>query len=267
MTEFTDQLGTIVAVPAPPRRIISVVPSQTELLYDLGLEHEVVGITKFCVHPKKWFREKVRVGGTKNLHLDAIRGLKPDLIIANKEENEKGQLHELMREFPVWVSDIGDLTDAMDMIGSIGQLTGKNKKAGDLNGEIKRRFQALHSSPLTSLRKPQTAYFIWRDPWMVAAGDTFIDDMMEHCGLRNCFGHLSRYPVIDLKDLREEKCELVLLSSEPFPFREKHAAEIRELFPEMKILLVDGEMFSWYGSRLLKAPAYFGEVMVKVGMK
>ncbi len=116
MPIFTDQTGREVSIPSHPQRIISLVPSQTELLFDLGLEEQVAGITKFCVHPEKWFRSKTRIGGTKNIKSALIHQLQPDLIIANKEENVKEQVEELAAHYPVWVSDIHDLQSALDMI-------------------------------------------------------------------------------------------------------------------------------------------------------
>lgn len=261
--DLTDQSGRPLTLSFPPKRIISLVPSQTELLYDLGLEEEVVGITKFCVHPETWFRKKKRVGGTKRLHLDIIRELHPDLIIANKEENEKEQLEALMKDYPVWISDIDTLEDALTMIRSVGDITDRKDQAKRIAYDIRLRFQQLRDHHQTSgigSRKLRAAYFIWKNPWMAAGKDTFIHDMLLRCGLENCFGHLSRYPQIELDQLADTHCQVVLLSSEPFPFKEKHAEEIRSKFPEMKIIFVDGEMFSWYGSRLLKAPEYFKRI-------
>lgn len=261
---FTDQTGRKINILSPPKRIISLVPSQTELLSDLGLNEEVMGITKFCIHPAEWFKNKTRIGGTKNLDIALIYDLQPDLIIANKEENEKDQVEILMKDFPVWLSNIYNLEDALKMILSIGEITGKKKKASEIAGRIKYEFQQLKvSSP-----KPGTlfrcAYFIWKNPWMVAGKDTFIHDMLNRCGLENCFGNLTRYPVITLDQLKSANCELALFSSEPFPFKEKHISEVRSKFPEMKILFADGEMFSWYGSRLLKAPAYFRKITTTI---
>ncbi|MCW3465378.1 helical backbone metal receptor [Chitinophaga nivalis] len=254
---FTDQIGHTITLSAPPQKIVSLVPSQTELLYTLGLDAEVVGITKFCVHPSTWFRSKTRVGGTKNVHPDIIRQLSPDLIIANKEENLQSDVTALMAEFPVWVSNIQSLADACDMITRVGDITGRAAAAHTLANTIQARFAAL-----TPLPAPiPTAYFIWRNPWMVAGGDTFIHEMMQHCGLQNVFGEQLRYPVISPEQLAASGCRLVLLSSEPYPFREKHLAELQEILPEATIRLVDGEMFSWYGSRLLEAPDYFRTVL------
>jgi ABC-type Fe3+-hydroxamate transport system substrate-binding protein len=252
---YKDQLGREVEIPSPPQRIISVVPSQTELLYDLGAK--VVGITKFCIHPEEWFRTITRIGGTKQLHLDKIAALQPDLIIANKEENVKEQIESLADQFPVWISDIHHLDDACNMITSIGQIVSKHHAANKIAATIREQFDVLQPiQPAIPV-----AYFIWRDPWMIAGGDTFIHEMLRTLGLRNVFEDLPRYPAITLPQLAASGCRLVLLSSEPYPFKEKHIAEIREYLPDAIIRLVDGEMFSWYGSRLLYAPAYFKELL------
>lgn len=255
-----DQLGREVSIPFPPRRIISLVPSQTELLYDLGLQEQVAGITKFCVHPDSWFREKIRIGGTKKVNLEKVRALAPDLIIANKEENLQEQVTALMDEFPVWVSDIHSLDDALDMISHVGGITDRHSAAAVLTAGIRQDFLTL-SARAGQLPPIPTAYFIWREPWMVAGGDTFIHHMLSSCGLQNVFGHQARYPQLDADAIRLSGARLVLLSSEPYPFKEKHIDELRAIIPTAHIVLVDGEMFSWYGSRLRYAPSYFNELL------
>lgn len=252
MPSFTDQLGRVITLEQPPSRIISLVPSQTELLY--SLDAPVVGITKFCVHPDSWFREKPRVGGTKDIRPEKIDALQPDLIIANKEENNRDQIESLAARYPVWISDVRTLPDALAMIRAVGELLSRQQQALALATAIEKAFSELPPAPTASRR---TAYLIWRKPWMVAAGGTFIDDMLQRCGLTNIFGGQDRYPVIDLASLAAAGCDLVLLSSEPYPFREKHIAEIQTMLPHATIRLVDGQLFSWYGSRLLQAPAYF----------
>ncbi len=126
-----------------PQRIVSLVPSQTELLYSLGLDDRVVGITKFCVHPEEWFRTKTRVGGTKTVHIDKVLSLAPNLVIANKEENVKEQVEAIAEKVPVWVSDINNLSDAYHMIAEIGRLTDTEEKASSLAADINRRFTKL----------------------------------------------------------------------------------------------------------------------------
>ncbi|HEU4716490.1 MAG TPA: helical backbone metal receptor [Bacteroidia bacterium] len=258
---FTDQMGREIHLPARPQRIVSLVPSQTELLHDLGLEHEVAGITKFCIHPESWFRSKKRVGGTKQLNFEAIRALQPDLIIGNKEENEEEQVLALMNEFPVWMSDIRTLDDALAMIKALGNITGTGEKAGAIAGDIREKFSAFDREA-ASFPEKTVAYFIWKNPFMVAGNGTFIHSMLGRCGWKNVFSDLpGRYPEITIQDLQEKNPELVVLSSEPYPFAEKHVGEFSLHLPQSKVIVADGEMFSWYGSRLRLAPGYFSALI------
>jgi ABC-type Fe3+-hydroxamate transport system substrate-binding protein len=237
-------------------RIISLVPSLTELLFSLGVDERVVGITKFCVHPVEWFQTKTRVGGTKKINFKTIHDLSPDLIIANKEENVKEQIEALAKDYDVWVTDVNDLFDALEMIRDMGRLTGENDRAISMASEIEQAFTKLRAQASLK-RKIRAAYFIWKDPYMVAGSDTFIDNMMGYCGLENIFSHKARYPEISLSEIIQNDCETILLSSEPYPFKEHHKEEIQNLFPGVKVILTDGEMFSWYGSRLIKSANYF----------
>jgi len=257
---FIDMIGKEVELFHSPKRIVSLVPSQTELLYALGLNDEVVGITKFCVHPDSWFRNKTRVGGTKNVNIQRVADLRPHLIIANKEENTREQIEELSKQYPVWVSDIANLKDAMDMILGVGQLTNKVQQSIDIADAISLKFSKLDK--ITTCKK--VAYFIWKDPWMCAGGDTFISDMICKLGWKNVFEDRKRYPEVTLDELYCTGSELVLLSSEPYPFKQQHINDIMKVMPSAKVVLVDGEMFSWYGSRLLYATDYFKELTNEV---
>ena len=243
-----------------PKRIVSLVPSQTELLFDLGLEAETVGITKFCVHPKSWFKTKEKVGGTKTVNIDKIHRLQADLIIANKEENVKEQIEVLANDYPVWLTDGNSLENALQMISDIGQLTGKNETALSLVNTISTAFKALPqiNSPI------KTAYLIWREPYMTVGGDTFINDMLLQCGFENVFANKTRYPQININDLQTANCQLLLLSSEPYPFKQKHIDELSKQLPATKIMLADGEFFSWYGSRMLQSPVYFTQLITQI---
>ena len=256
-------LSTTAELGYTPKRIISLVPSQTELLYGLGLEEETIAITKFCVHPETWFKNKPRIGGTKAIDIEKIKDLKPDLIIANKEENVKEQIEELAASFPVWVTDVNTLDEAYGMIGDIGKLCIKETVASSLITSIKVRFDVLFQKRDIKNSIP-AAYLIWKNPFMTIGGDTFISSIMEAAGLRNIFSDRARYPEITLPQLRSMNCKLLLLSSEPYPFKDNHIAAIQEELPGIRILLVDGEMFSWYGSRLLLAPAYFKSLIQEI---
>lgn len=258
---FIDQLGNRINLDRNPKRIVSLVPSQTELLYHLGLEEEVVGITKFCIHPKQWFQSKERVGGPKKIKIDKVRSLSPDLIIGNKEENTKEDIEALRAIAPVWLSDVFNLEDALEMISQVSLICGKEEQGKLINSQIKTNFK--HLTPLKNNLK--VLYMIWKKPYMAVASNTFIHHILtQQLGFENVLGNQERYPEIDINNLPEVDC--VFLSTEPYPFNEKHIPEFRAYFPNAQILVVDGEFFTWYGSRLIDAPEYFNglrELLVK----
>lgn len=240
-------------------RIVSLVPSITELLATLGLEEEVVGITKFCIHPGDWFRNKKRVGGTKNVHIDTVRALKPTLVIANREENVEAQVREINSFCEVLITDVTDFDGALQMIEIIGNKTGKLSQAEYLLNEINAAFSESKYSDLRN-----AIYLIWNEPMMTIGGDTFISSMMHKAGFYNVFANELRYPQLSDEQIANSNAEYLLLSSEPFPFSEKHLKEFLKRFPGKKVILVDGEMFSWYGSRMKKAAKYFAALNEKL---
>ncbi len=264
MRQFKDQLGNIIQLDKTPERIVSLVPSQTELLFDLGLAEAVIGITKFCIHPEQWFRTKTRIGGTKTVDLEKVKQLQPDLIIANKEENVKEQIEALQSIAPVWTSDINTLEEALEMMKCVGEMVEKVDRVDKLNQLIEQGFSDLSQHVNHSTIQLKTAYLIWKDPYMTVGGDTFINDMMKRCGFHNVFGDQLRYPEVEINSIKSSGCELLLLSSEPYPFKEKHVKELQKQLPNTKVLLVDGEMFSWYSSRLQHAPTYFKHLLVQI---
>ncbi|MCR9131178.1 MAG: helical backbone metal receptor [bacterium] len=230
----------------PYKRIVSLVPSLTELLVDLGVSDSLKGRTRFCIHPKDEIESIEIIGGTKNPNIDKIRALKPDLVIANKEENIKSDVEAIQEFSEVLVTDISTIEDALFAIHFIAEKLDRMKEAESLIRNILSELDSISES------KPiNTAYFIWKDPWMSVGNDTYIHDVMETFGLANVLGDQSRYPSITINQLKEADPELILLSSEPFPFKEKHITELREYLPDSKIQLIDGEWFSWYGSRML----------------
>lgn len=259
---FIDQLNNSIELTNYPKRIISLVPSQSELLWDFGLRDELVGITKFCIHPHTMFTSLERVGGTKQLNLEKIRALKPDLIIANKEENEQSQIEELQKEFNVWISDIYNLKDALQMIQLVGDIVNKAEAAHFLVEQISQTFKELKQ------HQGSVLYLIWRDPYMAVGKDTFIGDMLQRMGLyfdtlkeRSTTDNYDRYPTLSIEDIKTLNPKFIFLSSEPYPFKENHIAELQQHVPDSKIVLVDGELFSWYGSRLLHSAAYFNQIL------
>jgi len=256
----TDQLGRSMQLVVNPTRIVSLVPSQTELLYELGLNKEVVGITKFCVHPEKWFRNKTKVGGTKDLNIELIKSLKPDLILANKEENQSDQIQALSAFAPVWVSDVSNYAEAFEMIKQVAQITNREADGLQLLSKIEKAFQQMPSHPL----HPTVAYIIWKDPYMTIGADTFIHNMLSLAGFQNVFENATRYPETTIDELLEKAPDLLFLSTEPYPFKLKHIAELQIQLPNTKIHLVNGEMFSWYGSRMQNAPRYLQELLQSI---
>lgn len=252
---ITDQLQRKVEIHFPPQRIVSLVPSQTELLADLGLESQVVGITRFCVHPEHWRKSKTLVGGTKNFNFEVIRSLNPDLIIGNKEENYKDGIDELSKEYPVWMSHVVTLPDALEMIQGIGKITGTIERALDITNRIERSFRTL-----PTIRQVRVLYLIWKKPWMAAGSETFINTMLELTGFQNVVKK-SRYPELTVDEIRQLDPDFIFLSSEPYPFSEKHREELQGIAFRAKVILVDGEIFSWYGSRLLRFPDYINRLI------
>jgi len=246
------------------KRIVSLVPSITELLVDLGLEEHIVGVTKFCVHPEHLRKNTTIVGGTKNLRLEVIRQLQPELILANKEENVREQVEALAAEFKVFTSDIGNFEEALSMIKTVGELTDRLPEAEALITQInqaKSRFEAVKPNNFMPYR---TLYLIWQKPWMSVGGDTYISNMMQIAGFENVCRDRQRYPELSDAAIQSLAPEVILLSSEPFPFTEKHISGLQKLLPEAAILLADGEMFSWYGSRLLQAFDYFTSLRLRI---
>ncbi|MGB0882109.1 MAG: ABC transporter substrate-binding protein [Vicingaceae bacterium] len=251
---FTDQINHQFELKSVPKRIISLVPSQTELLYDLGLDDEVIGITKFCIHPDKWFKSKNRVGGTKTVNFEKIAALKPDLIIANKEENTEAEIKALQKQYPVYTSDISNLEESLEMILHIGKLSGKIDNAQKIISKINAEFNEL--IPF-STNNNRVLYLIWKEPYMSINQHTFISEMLKLAGFKNVIETENIYPEITEEQIKTLKPDFVFLSSEPYPFKEKHLEEFQKVYPNTAIVLVDGEYFSWYGSRLQNAPTYF----------
>jgi iron complex transport system substrate-binding protein len=253
---YNDQLNREIQFKKTPERIVSLVPSQTELLVDLGLEASIVGVTKFCVHPRHLRMSKVVVGGTKQINIEKIKALKPDIILCNKEENTKAIIESLDGIAPIHISDIYNLEDCFELIKMYGELFKVEEKASALIVNIKKE-REIFQLQLQNKEKLKVAYFIWKNPWMVAASNTFIDVMITEAGFVNVFEDEKRYPELSIDNSKLKDADLIFLSSEPFPFKENHILELQNQFPNKTIKIVDGELFSWYGSRLQKSYKYF----------
>ncbi len=244
----------------PPQKIISTVPSITELLFSLQLQQKVVAITKFCILPNSWFTTKPIIGGTKNLNIEVIKALQPDLVIANKEENIQSQIETIASFTNVHVTDVFDIKSALQMVQTVAQLTHTTTKGNEIITNISNTLHNLKPLP----NKPKAAYLIWQNPFMTIGNDTFIHQMLQHIGVVNVFGHLTRYPTINIQQLQQAQCDFIFLSSEPFPFAQKHIDALQQHLPNTKIVLVNGQMFSWYGSRLLHFANYYNNDLLPI---
>lgn len=239
-------------------KVVSLVPSITEALFDLGLtENEVIGRTKFCIHPSEKVKNVPIIGGTKNINIEKIKALQPDLILANKEENVKEQVEALMTDFKVVVTNVENVEDNYYLLKTLGKLFNKEEKAQCFNLKI---YDVLNEAKINSSIK--VAYLIWKNPYMTIGSDTFIDKILGEIGFENIFKNRKRYPVIETEDLAD--VEIIMLSSEPFPFKEKHIEELKLFYPDKKIMIVDGEAFSWYGTHIAKCSNYFKELIAEV---
>jgi len=239
-------------------KIVSLVPSITEALFDLGLtEKEIIGRTKFCIHPQDKVKNVTIIGGTKNINIDKIKALQPDLILANKEENIKEQVEALMAEFKVIVTNVETIEDNYYLLKNLGKILNKEERAQLFNLKI---YDILNQSKLEN--KVKAAYLIWKTPYMTVGSDTFIHKILSEIGFENIFKDKTRYPEITAEDLAE--ADVIMLSSEPFPFKEKHIEELKMVYPDKKIMIVDGEAFSWYGTHIAKCENYFKDFLAEI---
>jgi ABC-type Fe3+-hydroxamate transport system substrate-binding protein len=251
----TDHLGRTVKFTYPPKRIISIVPGITDILYSLKLEKEIVGRTRYCIYPKDKTGQAKTIGGTKKVKPDQIRELNPDLIIAEKEENTKEIVEQLEKEFPIYVCEIQAVDDTFKIIEDLGAITDRQTESEELQSEIKTAIQSLPSG-----QGKRFAYVIWQNPYMAVGSHTYITSLLKKMGFVNAFANDdSRYPEVSEDDFRNADLDYIFLATEPFPFREKHIQQFSELFPDVHVMSLDGEMF-WYGPRMIEASPYFNRV-------
>ncbi len=260
---ITDQLGQPISITGVPKKIVSLVPSITYLLYVLGLEKAIAGITRFCKHPPHFKKQKIIIGGTNDVKYDKIAGLNPDIILGNKEDNIKEVIWELQKIAPVYVSDVSNLEENEKLITDYGIIFNREKAAQQLIDEIRTAQKTCNYADKPLKR---AVYFVWKQPWMTVGGDTFINYMMQLAGFENVFENKKRYPKIDLKDLQEINPEVILLPSEPYRFKEKEQSFLQELFPGACILLVEGEAFTWFGAYPLQAFPYFNALQKQMDL-
>lgn len=262
--QFTDALQRILIIEKYPQRIVSLVPSLTETLFHLGLEKRIVGVTDFCVHPLHFRATKTLVGGTKKPKIDRIKSLNPDFILCNKEENTLETVLALEKVAPLYVTDVSSFDDTIQLIKKLGEMLGKRTEAEVLTEKINRKHTDFLKY-IENKRPIKTAYFIWKNPWLVAGNGTFIHDMLRINRLENVFANRERYPEVSIKHLKlQGNPELLLFSSEPYHFTEEDAFEVLRENEKILSIFVDGQYFTWYGSRLLSAFDYFTTLQEKI---
>ena len=245
-------------------RVVSLCPSLTELVFDLGRGADLVGVTKFCVHPAQGVAAIEKVGGTKNPKVDRIVELAPDLVLLNEEEN-RAEDAESLREAGIrcHVSFPRTAGETAEMVRSIGAALGSADEAETIAAEIEARAERARAAARG--RPPvRFACLIWRRPWMAAAGDTFLDALLGLAGGVNVFAdRADRYPEVTATELASADPDAILLTSEPFPFREEHADELAGAtgLPRERFVFVDGELLSWHGSRTPRGIDYAASVV------
>jgi hypothetical protein len=262
--------GSFARVSEEPR-IVSLVPSITELLCDLGLSGQLVGRTGFCIHPWETVRTIPKVGGTKDLKFDRIRELKPTHVVVNVDENRKEDAEALAGFVPnVVVTHPLRPRDNLALYRQMGEAFGREREAEQMCERFERTYERAVAGAAPRREERRVLYLIWRDPWMTVAPDTYIAETLAlfgwlppegvHvlCNPEGDEGHGVRYPEVDLAEFAG-KVDRVLLSSEPFHFKQGHVAEVEGLVPGAKVSLIDGEMTSWYGSRAIAGLEYLTE--------
>ena len=247
-----DDLGDRVELNVPAARIVSLVPSITETLFELGAGGQVAGVTDYCIHPAAAVAQILKVGGTKGFSLDRVVGLEPDLVIANKEENRKPEVEALRRECPVFVTDPRTVEQAMKTVLDLGMLTGRAVEASTMAADCESRLSGVY--PATLARPFRTVCFVWRDPWMAVGSDTYVGDLLDTFGFKNIFASEDgRYPQTSLEAVLDRGPEVIMLPDEPFEFGSGDVGEIEAFFAErgapVKIFAMDGTLLTWFGYR------------------
>lgn len=234
-----DLLGRTFDFLTPPKRVVSLVPSLTETLFDLGAGDAVAGVTDFCIFPEGL--DLPRVGGTKNPHIDEIRALAPDLVYMNLEENLERHAKQIEAFAPVFVTEPKTVDDVADLITTLGAIHQRAETAQELNDSLNRERVTVASFSF--------AVPIWKNPWMWCGGDTYVSNLVESIGGRNVLRDLERYPSLSLDDVLAHKPDIVFLPDEPYLFTSANAAEIEE--PRV-VGPFPGHLFTWHGTRTIQ---------------
>jgi ABC-type Fe3+-hydroxamate transport system substrate-binding protein len=264
---ITDALGRLLQLPAPPQRIVSLVPSLTETLFAFGAGERLVGITDFCVEPAAEVAGLPKVRGTKNPNREAIRELQPDLILAAKEENRERDVaaFEAM-SLPVYVTDMRSMADVVTQCAALADLLEVAASAAPLIDELRELIAEAEARLQRRTKRRYLLAFIWRDPWMAVGADTYADDVLRLAGAINLAHELpGRYPRADLEDFLDLDPELILLPGEPYAFSDEDVLELAsfgdEEFPGPRIALCDGMALTWPGPRSADALRLFTTIL------
>ena len=252
----TDAVGTLHDRYPEGARIVSLVPSITELLCDLGLTDCLVGRTGFCIHPRTVTRSIPKVGGTKDVKLDAVRALAPTHLIVNIDENRRETVEALAQCVPnIVVTHPSSPEDNLQLYRLLGGIFGCDEATDRLCDQLSRTLQEARTAAIAH-RPESVLYVIWRDPWMTVSRNTYIAAMLAVVGWEAIGVEApERYPVFDWDEIRAKQPARVFLSSEPYSFRERHLDEVRQ-YVNCPVSLIDGEMVSWYGSRAIAGLTY-----------
>ncbi|EXI81250.1 MAG: vitamin B12-transporter protein BtuF [Candidatus Accumulibacter appositus] len=266
--QWSDAIGKQHDRYADTPRIVSLVPSLTELLVDLGLAEQLVGRTGFCIHPRQAVRRLPKLGGTKGFALDKLRALAPTHVLVNIDENRREEVEALQAFVPhVIVTHPLAVRDNLALYELLAGIFGGNAevetRATALAADFEREWRAL-SAQTDTLPRQRVLYLIWQQPWLSVARDTYISRMLAAAGWDSLpIESALRYPEVDLAALARQ-ADWLLLSSEPYPFREQHLRQLAEQLPTTRATLINGEMVSWYGSRAIRGLAYLRELRARL---
>jgi ABC-type Fe3+-hydroxamate transport system substrate-binding protein len=255
---ITDDLGFRLELKAPPRRIISLVPSWTETLFAMGLGNEVVGVTKFCVEPADGVVSIAKIGGTKNPDLRAIAKLEPDLVIANAEENRREDVEKIREQgVAVFTTYPKTIAGAVESILKLGTLLARESEANAMARDIVRNVSGIEASVGVWSKLPFRVFCpIWKNPWMAFNADTYAHDVLRMLGFNNIFASAGeRYPVTTLAEAIERKPDIVLLPDEPYEFKDRDIEELKKVLPSRlarRVMIVSGRDLHWYGVHMVE---------------
>ena len=260
--QFFDDLGKTIFINKIPKRIVSLCPSITETLCELGLSDKIIACTDYCIHPIDKVKNINKIGGPKNFSEEKILKLSPDIIFAVKEENDANKIINISKKITTYVFDINSIKEGIELIKALGNIFEIQNIA---NVFIEKILEGYKNLPKVN-SNIQCLYLVWKNPYIAVGSGSFIDSVLNKLNLRNCLRNSEKkYPKINLNNF-ENNFDLIILPSEPYRFSNKDIEELENVFPEKVIIKVDGEMFSWYGTHQLKSISYFDKFVEKLNL-